>query len=183
MQELPAYIGKYRILGLAGKGGMGAVYIAHDPVVDRKVAIKVATISEDQFGGNLQTVRRLVFNEAQAAGALDDPDILTIYDAGDADGRFFIAMEYVEGARTVQDYTKPDRLAPVETVLKMVGQCADALDYAHRRGVTHRDIKPANIMLTTAGEVKIRDFGIAPTSTNGSDPGHGPARFSRLYVA
>ena len=70
MQELPAHIGKYRILGLAGKGGMGAVYIAHDPVVDRKVAIKVATISEDQFGGNLQTVRRLVFNEAQAAGAL-----------------------------------------------------------------------------------------------------------------
>lgn len=161
MQELPAHIGKYRILGLAGKGAMGAVYIAHDPVVDRKVAIKVATISEDQFGGNLQTVRRLVFNEAQAAGALDHPHILTIYDAGDADGRFFIAMEYVEGARTVRDYTNPDRLAPVETVLKIVGQCADALDYAHRRGVTHRDIKPANIMLTMAGQVKICDFGIA----------------------
>ncbi|MGH9890616.1 MAG: serine/threonine-protein kinase, partial [bacterium] len=161
MQELPAQIGKYQILGLAGEGAMGAVYIAHDPVVDRKVAIKVATISEHEFGGNLRTVQRVVFNEAQVAGGLDHPQILRIYDAGEADGQFFIAMEYVEGAKTLRDYTRPDRLAPVESVLKLVGQCADALDYAHRRGVTHRDIKPANIMLTTAGDVKICDFGIA----------------------
>lgn len=161
MSELPERIGKYKILGLAGKGAMGAVYIAHDPVVDRKVAVKVATINEEDMGGNLRTVRQLFFNEAQAAGALDHPHILTIYDAGDADGQFYIAMEYVEGAKTLRNYTRPDRLPPVETVLRLMGQCADALDYAHGRGVTHRDIKPANIMLTNKGEVKICDFGIA----------------------
>lgn len=161
MSDLPAQIGKFKILGLAGKGAMGCVYVAHDPVVDRKVAVKVATISEDDLGGNLRTVRQLFFNEAQAAGALDHPNILTIYDAGDADGQFYIAMEYVEGAKTLRNYTAPDRLPPVETVLRLMRQCADALDYAHSRGVTHRDIKPANIMLTKAGEVKICDFGIA----------------------
>jgi serine/threonine-protein kinase len=140
---------------------MGAVYIAHDPVVDRKVAIKVAMINADDIGGNLRTVRQLLFNEAQAAGALVHPHILTVYDAGDADGQFYIAMEYVEGAKTLRSYTRPDRLPPVETVLRLMGQCADALDYAHGRGVTHRDIKPANIMLTNKGDVKICDFGIA----------------------
>ncbi len=161
MPELPERIGKYRVLGLAGKGAMGAVYIAHDPIVDRKVAVKVATIEEEELGGNLRSVRQLFFNEAQAAGGLDHPHILRVYDAGDADGRFFIAMEYIEGAKTLRDYTKPDRLLPVETVVRLITQCADALDYAHSRGVTHRDIKPANIMLTKTGEVKLCDFGIA----------------------
>ncbi len=161
MAELPAQIGKYQILGLAGKGAMGMVYIAHDPVVDRKVAIKVATIDEDDCGGNALRARRLVCNEAQAAGALDHPNILRIYDAGDVDDQFFIVMEFVDGAKTLRDLAKAERLAPVETVLRIIRQCADALDYAHSRGITHRDIKPANIMLTTAGEAKICDFGIA----------------------
>ena len=152
-------LGKYTILGIAGRGGMGTVYRGHDPVIDRKVAIKVYMTSEVEFGS--EVARKMFLNEAQVVGALDHPNILRIYDAGGFKGRPYIAMEFVEGLRTLGPYCKPDELLPMEGVIRIVQQSAKALDYAHRNDVTHRDIKPDNIMLTVDDEVKIVDFGVA----------------------
>jgi len=109
-------------------------------------------------------VRKMFFNEAQAAGNLDHPNVLRVYDAGEADGEPYIVMEYVAGGETLRTYCDPENLLPVERVVEMVAQCAKTLHYAHDRGVTHRDIKPANIMLTEDGVVKVGDFGIAQRS-------------------
>lgn len=167
MSESQKKLGKYAILGVAGRGGMGTVYMGHDPVIDRKVAIKVYTTSEVEFGG--EVAKKMFLNEAQVVGALDHPNILRIYDAGDFKGRPYIAMEYVEGLRTLGPYCKPGELLPMESVIRIAQQCAKALDYAHRNDVTHRDIKPDNIMLTTDDEVKVVDFGVAEHKHKRSD--------------
>ncbi len=164
--DLPDKIGKYEILGIAGKGGMGLVYSAYDPVIDRKVAIKIRnrnttnnTVSTE--ARSLKAEQKLFLNEAQAAGALDHPNILKIYDAGEIEDQFYIVMEYIEHADTLVSYCKGDNLPPIKTVVRLMRQCADALNYAHEKGITHCDIKPANLMLTERGEIKICDFGIA----------------------
>lgn len=167
MSEAQKKLGKYAILGVAGRGGMGTVYRGHDPVIDRKVAVKVYTASEVEFGS--EVAQKMFLNEAQVVGALDHPNILRIYDAGNFKGRPYIAMEYVEGLRTLGPYCKADELLPMENVIRIVEKCAKALDYAHRNGVTHRDIKPDNIMLTTDDEVKIVDFGVAEHKNKRSD--------------
>ena len=159
MSDAQKKLGKYAILGVAGRGGMGTVYRGHDPVIDRKVAVKVYTTSEVEFGS--EVAQKMFLNEAQVVGALDHPNILRIYDAGNFKGRPYIAMEYVEGLRTLGPYCKPDELLPMDNVIRIVQKCAEALDYAHRNDVTHRDIKPDNIMLTGDDEVKIVDFGVA----------------------
>ncbi|MCP5149785.1 MAG: protein kinase [Ectothiorhodospiraceae bacterium] len=159
MARIPDKIGKYTVLEVAGRGAMGTVFLAHDPFVDRQVAVKVCQLAADDDDFALQ--RKMFFNEAQAAGALDHPNILRVYDAGEADGQPFIAMEYVRGGHTLRPHCAPDALLPIPEVVRYVRQCAMALDYAHRRGVTHRDIKPANIMVTEDGQAKIVDFGIA----------------------
>jgi serine/threonine protein kinase len=146
---------------------MGTVYRGHDPVIDRKVAIKVYTASEVEFGSEI--AQKMFLNEAQVVGALDHPNILRIYDAGNFKGRPYIAMEYVEGLRTLGPYCKPDALLPMEYVIRIVQRCAQALDYAHRNDVTHRDIKPDNIMLTVDDDVKIVDFGVAERKHKRSD--------------
>jgi serine/threonine-protein kinase len=160
VNEQPEQIGKYTVLDVAGRGAMGTVYVGHDPFIDRKVAIKVCLLTDDDEHA-AQVSKRMFFNEAQAAGALDHPHILKVYDAGEADGQPYIVMEYVEGGATLRPHCKPDEALPVRRVVEIIHQCAKALDYAHRRGVTHRDIKPANIMLTPDGDAKIGDFGIA----------------------
>jgi eukaryotic-like serine/threonine-protein kinase len=140
---------------------MGIVYIGHDPFVDRQVAIKVAT---DQSNQNRTTelARRLFFNEARAAGVLDHPNILRVFDAGeDENGRPYMVMEYIEAAETLRDYVAADRLLPLPRVLELMRQCADALRCAHEHGVVHRDIKPANLLLTRGGVAKVGDFGVA----------------------
>jgi serine/threonine protein kinase len=161
MRDLPEKIGKYEVRGLIGRGAMGAVYLGHDPFIDRPVAIKVCTIDTSEADVPDHLARKLFLNEAQAAGALDNPNILRIFDAGDGDGNAYIVMEYVDGADTLKTYTKPDNLLPIKEVSRLMHQCAEALDYAHRRGVLHRDIKPANLMLNKDGDIKIGDFGIA----------------------
>jgi len=161
MAELPEKIGKYEILGVAGRGAMGNVYLGHDPFIDRKVAIKVCALEDDEGGGSSRIAKKMFFNEAQAAGALDNPNILRIFDAGETKGEPYIVMEYVEGADTLKPYCTPDNLLPLDRVVRLMHQCAKALDYAHRRGVLHRDIKPANIMLNKDGDAKIGDFGVA----------------------
>lgn len=167
MSQSEKKLGKYSVLGLAGKGGMGSVYIGYDPVIDRKVAIKVYTVSEVELGSDI--ARKMFLNEAQVVGALDHPNILRIYDAGDIKGRPYIAMEYVEGLRTLGQYCKADSLLPLEQAVRVVQHCAEALDYAHRRDVIHRDIKPENVMLSLDDEVKIVDFGVAERKQKRAD--------------
>ena len=159
MPSLPEKIGKYKILDLAGKGAMGTVYVAHDPFIDRKVAIKVFSTGKDE--DTSKVARQMFFNEAQAAGALDHPNMLRIYDAGEENDEPYIVMEYVEGADNLGSHSDRQHLLPLETAVKYIHQCAKALDYAHRRKILHRDIKPANIMITQDGNAKIGDFGIA----------------------
>jgi serine/threonine protein kinase len=161
MQDLPEKIGKYEVRSLIGRGAMGAVYLGHDPFIDRPVAIKVCAIGMGEADVSEEIARKLFFNEAQAAGSLDNPNILRIFDAGDANGKPYIVMEYVDGADTLRSYTKPGKLLSIKEVLRLMHQCAESLDYAHRRGVLHRDIKPANLILSKEGEIKIGDFGIA----------------------
>src|SRR5918996_2362863 len=130
MTDLPDKIGKYKILGIAGRGGMGVVYIAYDPVIDRKVAIKIRNRNTGSSDTQpLRAQQKLFFNEAQAAGALDHPNILKIYDAGDTEGQFYIIMEYIEHATTLLAHCQPDKLLPIETVVRLLRQCADALNY------------------------------------------------------
>jgi len=152
-------IGRYSILDVAGEGNMAVVYRAHDTFTDQTVAIKLCQASEEESGGKI--ARKLFFNEAKTAGALEHPNIMAILDAGEQDNQPYIVMEYVDGADTLRSYIQPDTLLPLRKVVEILYQCAKALDYAHRRGVIHRDIKPSNIMLTGDGKVKIGDFGIA----------------------
>lgn len=155
----PEKIGKYDVVDVLGKGAMGVVYRGHDAYVDRPVAIKLASNADSENGEGM--ARRMFINEARSAGRLDHPNILKVYEAGEADGQPYMVMEYIAGGDTLRNYCKPDTLLPLTTVLRIIRQAADALDYAHKQGVLHRDIKPANIMLTKDGVAKIGDFGIA----------------------
>jgi len=154
----PQQIGKYQIVGVAGRGNMGTVFVGHDPFSDAQVAIKVCSVTT---GSGFKIARKLFFNEAHTAGGLDHPNILSVLDAGEQDGQPYIVMEYVDGGDTLHSRIDPQALLPLPRVIEVLYQCAKALDYAHRRGVIHRDIKPSNIMLTREGVVKIGDFGIA----------------------
>ncbi len=159
MNDQPRKIGKYEVIDVLGKGAMGVVYRGHDPYVDRPVAIKLAT-SADGDGGE-SVARRLFINEARSAGRLDHPNILKVYEAGEEGGQPYMVMEFIDGGDTLRNYCRAESRLPISTVIRIIHQAADALDYAHRNGVLHRDIKPANIMLTKDGVAKIGDFGIA----------------------
>ncbi len=154
-------LGKYRLVRKIGAGNMATVYLARDPFIDRQVAIKVAHRAVDESPEEAQRQRQLFFNEAQTAGMLRHPHIIAIYDAGSDAGHYFIVMEYVPEGHTLDEYTRPEQLLPLEQVISLLYQCALALDYAHRRGVIHRDIKPRNILVSAAMEAKIADFGVA----------------------
>ena len=147
-------VSHYQVLSLLGAGGMGEVYLARDPRLDRTVALKI-------LPGDLAVDpdRMLRFaREAKAASALNHPNVATIYDVGESDGIHFIVMEHVEGETIAARIGRP--LTPSE-VVDVAVQAADALDVAHAKGITHRDIKPANLMLTLRGHVKVLDFGVA----------------------
>ncbi len=161
MPELPEKFGKYHVVGLAGRGNMGVVYLGYDPFADRDVAIKVSLVKENLENTAARQARKLFFNEAHMAGLLDHPNILKIFDAGDEHGEPYIIMEYIEGGQTLLPYCEPKGLLPVPKVAEIVATCARAIDYAHRQGVIHRDIKPSNIMQTIDGDLKIGDFGVA----------------------
>jgi len=161
MSALPEKIGKYEIVQELGRGSMGVVYSAHDPFSDRLVAIKAAHpqfVDQSEEG---QRFRKLFFNEAHAAGSLDHPNILKVYDADVDDELCYLVMEYVEGAQTLDAYVKPERLLSLREVVGIIYKAAKALDYAHRHGVIHRDIKPSNLLLNDERDVKLADFSIA----------------------
>ncbi|MDE2335630.1 MAG: protein kinase [Rhodospirillales bacterium] len=152
-------LGKYEIRGILGKGAMGTVYDALDPVIDRRVAIKTATRPDPNDAEAMEEFTRFK-REAQAAGRLAHPNIVGIFDYGETDSLAYIVMEFVDGRTLKAVLDANERLPPREIVRVMEGLLG-GLAYSHERGVVHRDIKPANIMLTRDGTVKIADFGIA----------------------
>jgi eukaryotic-like serine/threonine-protein kinase len=154
-------LGRYRIEGEIGRGSMGAVYLGHDPHLGRNVAIKTMALSREFAGDELTEARERFFREAEMAGRLRHPDIVSIFDASEDQGLAFIAMEFV-GGHDLLRHTYPNNLLPVPTVLRTVARVATALAHAHSQGVVHRDIKPANVMIDPANDaVKVTDFGIA----------------------
>jgi serine/threonine protein kinase len=161
MAVIPDKIGKYEIVQEVGRGSMGTVYSAHDPFSDRLVAIKVAHPQYVDQSKEGQRFRKLFFNEAHAAGSLDHPNILKIFDADVEGDLCYLVMEFVEGAKTLEEYVRPDRLLTLREVVGIIYKCAKALDYAHRQGVIHRDIKPSNLLLNEERDVKLADFSIA----------------------
>lgn len=140
---------------------MGVVYLGRDPKINRVVAIKTMALSQEFEEDELVEVKERFFREAETAGRLNHPNIVTIYDAGDEHDLAYIAMEFLKGKDLVP-YTKPDNLLPKEKVFDIIAKSAEALDFAHQQGVVHRDIKPANLMYEPDSEaLKITDFGIA----------------------
>jgi len=154
-------LGRYEIERELGKGAMGVVYLGRDPKINRIVAIKAIPLAEEFEDDDLEEARARFFREAEMAGRLNHPAIVTVYDAGEDQGLAYIAMEYLRGQH-LSHYADPSRLLPPGKVLLMIARVADALHYAHRQNVVHRDIKPANIMFNSdTDELKITDFGIA----------------------
>src|SRR5215467_3868933 len=152
--------GRYEIVGELGRGAMGVVYKATDPVIGRPVAVKTIKLSEEGTGLTRAELLQRFQTEARAAGLLTHPNIVVVYDAGEEDGQYYITMELVEG-KSVQALLDAGHAFPLPRVLRIMEQACSALQYAHERNVVHRDVKPANIMLTADDTVKVTDFGTA----------------------
>ena len=160
----PSKLGKYAIRRELGRGAMGVVYEGFDPYIERTVAIKTIKPErpgEADAGDAMARFRR----EAQAAGRLSHPNIVSIYEYGEQDGVAFIAMEFIKG-KELKDYFESGRRFAARDVARIMGEILGALDHAHRNGVTHRDIKPANVIILENGAVKVADFGIARIETS-----------------
>jgi CHASE2 domain-containing sensor protein/predicted Ser/Thr protein kinase len=154
-------LGRYELERELGKGAMGTVYLGRDPHINRVVAIKAIPLAEEFEEQDLAEARARFFREAEMAGRLNHPSIVTVYDAGEDQGLAYIAMEYLRGQH-LSHFTDANRLLPPKSVMLLVARVAEALHYAHRQNVVHRDIKPANIMFNPdTDELKITDFGIA----------------------
>jgi serine/threonine-protein kinase len=155
------YIGRYKIVDRIGGGGMGSLYLAHDPAIDRMVAIKAL-----KEGFDTEELRERFARESRAAGRLRHPNIVTIFDVGEHDGQPFIAMEYVPG-ETLAQLIRRRPAMPQSRKVRLIEEICDGLAYAHRSGIIHRDVKPANLMLDAEGMVKILDFGIVRIADSG----------------
>jgi serine/threonine protein kinase len=178
------HLGPYEILSLLGAGGMGEVYKARDPRLERVVAIKVLPA---HLAGRAD-VRERFEREARTVASLQHPNIRVLHDVGQQDGTHFLVMEYLEGETLAQRLQSPDRKGgvavglPLDQVLKYAVEISDALDKAHRSGVTHRDIKPSNIMLTKAGS-KLLDFGLAKLKQEAAPPELTPSQVPTAGVS
>jgi tRNA A-37 threonylcarbamoyl transferase component Bud32 len=163
----PTKLGRYEIVDEIGKGAMGVVYLARDPLIGRLVALKTFRIGFSVKDAELDQFRARFIREAQSAGILSHPNIVTIHDVVERsdEGLAFIAMEYVRGTN-LKSVLQEDRRPPLPYVTAVIAQVADALDYAHSCKVIHRDVKPANILITADDRVKITDFGIARLDTS-----------------
>ena len=161
-------VGKYETRGELGRGSCGIVYLGFDPFVQREVAIKVSLRSTESVDGSTKPDHGHFFIEARAAGMLQHPHIVSLFDAGVEGDLNYIVMEYVDG-ETLREYTRKNgKRLPVEQTVDVIFKCSKALDFAHKKGVLHRDIKPSNIMLSHEGVVKIMDFSVAELTQQSS---------------
>ena len=163
MSSVRERLGQYEILGALGAGGMGEVYSARDPVLGRKVAIKVLPV---RLSEDVETLARFT-HEARSASSLNHPNIVTIHDIDTEHGRPYIVMEYIDG-RDLRSYVTDESLNARKT-LDIAAQIAEGLAAAHEHGIVHRDLKPENVMVTKDGFVKILDFGLAKMTRPAAD--------------
>jgi eukaryotic-like serine/threonine-protein kinase len=164
----PERLGRYALEREIGRGAMGIVYLGRDTAINRLVAIKAIPLASEFSDAELVEARARFFREAETAGRLNHPNIVTIYDVGEERGLAYIAMEYLKGHH-LSDYARSNNLLEPRKVLDLTGRTAAALGFAHKQQVVHRDIKPANLMFDSATDVlKITDFGIARLSGAGS---------------
>lgn len=159
-------IGRFYITRELGRGSIGTVYLAHDPIIDRDVALK--TFSARLTPADKKQHEQQLINEARAAGRLSHPNIVTIFEASSEGGTTYIAMEYLQGKELSRMLDKKHKFAPDE-IATIIWKVADALDFAHKNKVIHRDIKPANIFMTGNNQPKVVDFGIARSPNRVSD--------------
>jgi serine/threonine-protein kinase len=158
-------LGRYQIIGALGKGAMGTVYKGIDPAINRPVALKTIRLDFVNDPAELAELKERLYREAQAAGKLSHPNIVTIYDVGSEASLQYIAMEYLEG-QTLEELIKKKAKFNYKIIAQMIVQVCNALTYAHERGIVHRDIKPANIMVLPDYSIKVMDFGIARIDSN-----------------
>src|SRR5215212_7587674 len=151
-------LGRYKIISEIGQGAMGVVYKAVDPFIDRTVAIK--TINLNLSKSELEEYEARFQQEIKAAGRLNHPNIVTIYDVGKTDQVAYMAMEFLEG-KELKDIIASGHILPADQVVDIISQVADGLSFAHQQDIVHRDVKPSNIMVMKGGIAKITDFGIA----------------------
>jgi TonB family protein len=159
-EQMPASIGRYKVLEVVGFGAMGAVYRAADPLIKRTLAIKTIRLDIPRHSPQYRSFIDRFYQEARISGTLSHPNIVTLFDIAEEGGTPFLAMEFVEGETVGSLIDKGHRFKP-EKVISLVSQVAAALDYAHSRGIIHRDIKPSNLMLYDGDKIKVMDFGIA----------------------
>ena len=174
--------GRYQVEKELGQGAMGTVYLGTDPKINREVAVKTMGLGEEFDSDELTEVKERFFREAESAGRLNHPNIVAIYDAGEESDLAYTAMELLHGY-DLDGHIKADTLLDVQEVLRIVTECAEALDYAHEQKVVHRDIEPINIIYDPeSGTVKITDFGNARiTDTSKTAHRHGPG-YAELHV-
>jgi predicted Ser/Thr protein kinase len=165
MAEALTKAGRYEIVGELGRGSMGVVYQGYDPIIGRTVAIKTM-LTEGLSSQEFQEYKARFQREAQAAGTLAHPNIITVYDFGEDNGVLYLAMEFLEG-KSLEAIVQEQNVLPIETILPIYDQVCSALDHAHQNMVVYRDIKPANIMILQNGLVKVTDFGIAKMMSMG----------------
>ena len=171
-------IGGYRVEELIGRGGMGEVYRAHDGRLDRNVALKILAPRYAEDEG----FRERLLRESRIAASLDHPNVVPVYDAGEADAGFYLAMRYVEGADLRVVLRREGALAPARA-LEIVSQVADALDAAHAKGLVHRDVKPSNVLIDERGHCYLADFGLTQTASDRGQPTDGSLLGTSDYVA
>jgi len=165
---VPQQLGRYEIEREIGRGAMAVVYLGRDPKINRVVAVKAIPLAREFGEAELAEARLRFFREAETAGRLNHPNIVTVYDAGEDQELAYIAMEYLTGD-PLSEYTSSSSLLPASTIVELIARVADALAHAHRQNVVHRDIKPANIMFDRATDgLKITDFGIARLTDSGT---------------
>ncbi|MSO23809.1 MAG: PEGA domain-containing protein [Acidobacteria bacterium] len=158
-------LGRYEIIEELGRGAMGVIYKARDPVIGRYVAVKTIRLGDFTDSAHVAELHSRLMREAQSAGVLSHPNIITVFDVGEEAGLAYFAMELVEGV-TLEHIIEGEPRLDESNIVAIARQTADALGFAHQRGIVHRDIKPANIMLTQDGRVKVADFGIAKVGSS-----------------
>lgn len=166
----PKQIGKYHVVREIGRGSTGVVFLARDPYNDRDVALKYYSNPASLNAQQRALRRKLFFNEAHLVGLLHHPTILPLYDAGEEDGHYYVAMEYIGDAEPLTAFCQSQNLLSIRRAVEVAFKCARALEFAHRKGIIHRDIKPSNILFNAEGDVRILDFGISQTPLSDRTP-------------